>query len=669
MTLKRTITLIHLTASVALFFAFLGLLKGARSWYYTGASGESLLWVLGGFVVAWALLSLAAFLAQGLWLRLRGALLPEAVVGLVAGAGLWGLMLCVREDGLALDDALPVVVLLGLGLHWAIWGRLGNGGAHGALLVWDLVFASGMAVAVGFAEVFALREDHGLALLVATGGWVVVVGVLASLVFARVRGGVPKAVFAVVLLGASIGYAFCARPVQQQSSALERRPNVLLITLDALRADTCSIHGGPVPTPNLARLCAGGVQFTQARVVAPWTLPSVFSMFASSYCLPSEDEGFYQFPAGAVTLSETLSARGYRTAALVGNWLLGNRAATLRGFERQRVVNNYDEVRAPALRLTPFLRDALLRVFPSRFAARPLDTSGMLTYHALAFLRGNANRPFYLWVHFMDPHDPYDPPERYRDSAGPWPFFTARGWGEKVKGATSDYALSADEKAYIRQLHEEEVRYVDECLGRLLDEVERLSLGEETFVVALSDHGEEFWDHGGYYHGQSLHEELLRVPFVAAGPGLEAGRVVEEAVSALDVMPSLAGWVGVEADSSWQGESLDALLDSQPGGSSQSPHFFYGVADYLEPIHEYAVLEGDLKLIRCRAEPYYRLYDLKHDPGEAVDVASRKPHRAEALQEKLDTWVAGFTKEPPILSEDERREMEARLERLGYLGG
>jgi hypothetical protein len=421
----------------------------------------------------------------------------------------------------------------------------------------------------------------------------------------------------------------------------------LLIVADALRADYCSTYGGPVPTPNLDRLAARGVLYESAIAPAPWTLPSMYSIAA---------RGFHPLPANRVPSrfggDRWLPASDAAPAVLAGNWLLGAEDGLLEAFAAERpeylVLNSLNPEHEDPLVLAPVFREALTRLGLHRTLERPLDTSRVLLRRLCIGLGSGEWSGAYL--HLMDPHDPYAPPPAFAPRGLAGRYFSpspARDWGTKVLDARRGIDLSPLEQAEVRALYEAEIRYVDACVGKILDAVEAQGLSERMVIALTADHGEELWDHGGFYHGHTLYQEQLHVPLIVAAPQLAPGRVAGH-VSLIDLMPVLEGLV--------QGEQ--AAL--QPG-----PVFAYGTVPLDHLRHEYAVIDGGFKLIEHRDGQTVELYDLSADPKEQQNLAATRPDKATEMRGLLESWKAST----PLWQQDSGDDAEVlqRLETLGYL--
>jgi arylsulfatase A-like enzyme len=403
------------------------------------------------------------------------------------------------------------------------------------------------------------------------------------------------------------------------------RPNVLVILVDTLRRDRLTPYGYRRETsPEIARRLAGAGTVTEdAYSQAPWTLPSVVSMMTGRY--PGELLGFdmtaYGIPAGVLTTAERLGRAGYETAGFLANPTLHVGAGFERGFRT--------------------------------FYAPPADVEWLrrhaddLNRHALPWIAAyqDQDRPFFLYLHYIDPHDPYDNPEIVGNRSpfeGEYRGPVAGDWVHGIYAGKLVLSDPARDVAHISALYDSEVHYVDRAVGQVLASL-RPEVLANTLVVLTADHGEELFDHGGWKHGQTLYEEQIHVPLIWRWDGhIPAGRRLAGTVRLLDVAPTLAAAAGAAPDPGWEGvDLLPALTGAAP--LAERPAFAEGLSG--GPLRAAAVL-GRLKLIVFnRQEPFapsdelqahlwrqdlgrmarVELYDLANDPGERHDLAAADP--------------------------------------------
>ena len=466
----------------------------------------------------------------------------------------------------------------------------------------------------------------------------------------------------------------------------EERPSILLVSADTLRADYCSVYGGHVATPALEALAKRGVLFERCYSLAPWTLPSLNALFASKYppgLAPDAAAGSKEDMASYVTLARywldengksfpaRLGEHGYSTGALVGNDLM-DQPWLMDGFQQRTVFDLIDDMsQPPNISRLPVLGHALGGHLPWFAPSRFPDQTECITRYTIEFLRRHGNAPFFLWVHYLDPHAPYAPPGEFLDDTdvraatdlfGPERLKLFRvGFGEDL--------LDENTKAGMRALYEGEIRYVDHALSRIEAELAALGLGRSAYFFFTSDHGEEMWDHGELGHGQSLHDELTRVPLICVGPEIAPQRIASP-VSAIDLVPTLADLAGLSASGSWRGQSwVDALKHRDEPGLER-PCFSQATMLVKEGSQiDQSVVVGNHKLIRSLQTGTLELYDLSTDPKEQAGTGDIDSETREELSDLLDQWSGSFPSTFAEFDSQDRQEApEEVLERLRALG-
>ena len=392
--------------------------------------------------------------------------------------------------------------------------------------------------------------------------------------------------------------------------------NVLLITIDTLRADAMSSYGGPAQTPALDRLAAGGVRFTFAHAHAVLTLPSHTSIFTGEYPYQHgvrENSG-YRLAPGARTIATLLKSAGYATGAFVGAFPVHSRFGLNQGFDVYD--DRFGETRAP----TEF-------VMPER----PATAVVPLARDWIARHRGGR---WFVWVHVFDPHAPYLPPPPFDQQYAGRPYYG-------------------------------EVAATDAALAPLLDDVR--SSGRATLVVVTGDHGESLGEHGEASHGLFAYEATLRVPLIIAelnGPAkAETGEVSDAPVRHVDILPTILGAVGQPTPSDLPGRTLLPAAERRAGATPRTS-YFEAMSAMLN--RGWAPLTGVVadrdKLIDL---PIPELYDLQRDPGEQTNLEGKSPERERVLRADL----RGFGAQLPGARAHEDPEALARLRALGYVSG
>jgi len=393
------------------------------------------------------------------------------------------------------------------------------------------------------------------------------------------------------------------------------RPNVIVIFIDALRADHLSTYGYNRGTsPRIDELASGGVLYEQHYSPSAWTTSSVASAFTGRYsrqhgCV---DFGSLTLPSELTTFAEVYKNAGYRTVGISANPLLSVKTGFAQGFD----------------------------MFDEKCMEKHHYGSGQcVTDRALEVFDGQ--KPTMMFLHYMDPHLPYISPP-------PFPF--------KFRGSPS----STDRGAYIElmiDLYDGSISYSDAHIGRLMDGLENMGVAEDTVVIVTADHGEEMADHGAFNHGHTVFEEVVHVPLVIAGKNIPAGVRVNKLTSGVDLFATMMDIAGVVPEFYFAGESI-----LPRGGLSRE----WIISDMHDKI---AFRRGRYKLIVDTGLGKKTLYDLETDPSETNDIAKREPVVVSREFMKLQTILDNIdTVKPP--SPRVRKlilEHRNRLRALGYV--
>jgi arylsulfatase A-like enzyme len=429
----------------------------------------------------------------------------------------------------------------------------------------------------------------------------------------------------------------------------EPPPNLLLVTIDTLRADHCSAYGYHRPTtPVLESLAREGALFEPAYAPMATTAPAHATLFTGRYPISHRlvKNGMI-LAQDSVTLAEILRAARYRTAAVVSSFPLKRRFGFGQGFGTYECKFDLAE---QTLDLPSWEGIELQSGFDRRADAT--------TDLALAWLEGRQrDRPFFLWVHYFDPHGPYDPPPSFRNR------FPVPEDATHLEAAIARY--------------DEEIAFTDQQLGRLLGALDGQQITEQTLVVVTSDHGEGLNQHGRMGHGIHLYEEAVRVPLVMRWPGrIPAGSRVAGQAELMDLAPTMLDLMGLTPESpEFQGRSLAPLVLRR--GSAQAPtqrHVFlqrrlYGsrrVGDFDVRGEKYGVRHGRWKYIEAHEEDTRELFDLEADPEEIRNLAAADPDRARRLSSLIAAWRARYGVEGTAVEDDSAETIDA-LRALGYV--
>ncbi len=434
-------------------------------------------------------------------------------------------------------------------------------------------------------------------------------------------------------------------PVRLSSPAERERPNVLFILVDTLRYDHLTPYGYKRETsPEIARVLAQrGAVVEEAYSQAPWTLPSVVSYMTSRYPgeLLGDDPAAYGIPGGVPTLARSMKALGYETGAFVANKVLHTGNGFAQGF---------DTFYSP----------------PAETDALDQPDAAELNSRVLPWLEAHRNDPFFLYVHYLDPHDPYDNPDLVDGRSPFYPDYRGRISGKHVQGVYAGKIPlddPADDTEHLKALYDSEIRYVDRFIGRLIDSIPPHVL-ENTLIVLTADHGEEFREHGGWKHGFTLYEDQIHAPLLVRWDGrVPAGSRLKGTVRLLDLLPTLVRAAGGKKDPSWEGiDLLPALTGKEP--LPRLPAFAQHMM--IGPLRAAAVLDRRKLLLFNSRTPFApadplqdhlwrldarrlkraELYDLSRDAGEKANRAAADPGEVARLQpvihRQLDRQLPGL---------------------------
>jgi arylsulfatase A-like enzyme/Flp pilus assembly protein TadD len=421
-----------------------------------------------------------------------------------------------------------------------------------------------------------------------------------------------------LLAVALVVFAGC-RPTWKKTGSVEpHRPvNVILVTIDTLRADRLGCYGyRQIDTSNLDRLAQKGVLFENAAAQAPLTTPSHASMMTGLYPTRHKvrDTGGFALSSSYPTLATILQREGWDTAAFVGAAVLKKRFGLSQGFAV------YDD------EITGADGSQSSGEAAQRSAADVVD-------RALRWLGTRSGKPFLLWVHVYDPHLPYSPPSPFREK-------------------------------YADRPYDGEIAYTDQQLGRLFDAIAKKSPPENSLIAVLSDHGESFSEHGEYAHGVFLYDATLRIPFLLAGPGIPRGLRVKQQARTIDLLPTLLELLGVHAPPELQGTSLVPAFAGREVAT-------YSYAETMFP--KLNLGWAELRGIRTNRWKYVRapkaeLYDLVQDPAETTNTAEIHPSEVKQLEEQLSAIAGNGESEKVEPAAVDPRTLQ-QLRSLGYLGG
>lgn len=430
-------------------------------------------------------------------------------------------------------------------------------------------------------------------------------------------------------------------PEPEARSAPADRPNLIVYLVDTLRADHLGTYGyESAVTPNFDRLAAQSTLFEQVVAQSSWTRASVASMVTGfEPHIHRVQDRMDALSSDALTLAEMLSAAGYTTIGVVTNGNVGPKFGFDQGFD--------------------------LFTRPERPRYRSSDVNERI-FELLE--EGALEEPFLLWVHTLDPHHPYEPPEEFRRGPAEDPAVLELGTSESLKSfRRGEREVNDSIREQVISLYDSEITCNDHYFGLLVERLKERGLWENSVVVLVSDHGEEFWEHENWGHGHTLFGEQLSIPLIVKEPGQREPRRVTSLVQLTDLAPTLLDWAGVPVPASLPGRSLrDAPLSVDP--AAERPVYSHLDLDHRTAA---AVTELEWKLIVPRSGPYGRrpmVFRRADDPSDSRALRNPDPVVAGYLSRLLRGWEEGESGETleaveatldPALVEE--------LKALGYL--
>ncbi len=429
-----------------------------------------------------------------------------------------------------------------------------------------------------------------------------------------------------------------------------QRPNVVLYVIDTLRADHLGCYGYDRPlSPRLDAFAEQAVLFERAVAQSSWTRSSMASIFTGLWPYThATNRRSERLSEAAQTLPERLQAVGYQTVAFITN---PNLTA---GFGFDQGFDHFDYLGEEA-------------------------TSADVHQRVVDWLAARDDEdPFLLYVHTLDPHAPYIPPTDVRER-----------WAPQVSAATAAHSMQLVDDlqagrievsdallADLEALYDAEIAANDTSFGALIDELTAHELYDEALVIVVSDHGEEFHEHGNWQHGRALHNESINVPLILKLPGMQSGQRIVQRVQHIDLLPTLLATLGLEIEPTLEGRSLLPLLR---GGSTVPPSTIVPASDPTARVFSYlhldgaarvSVQEGNWKLIQQIEHGqlvWPRLYDLATDPTELENLADRYPVRtgylAAVIRRKLAAPDVRLEAADGVIDEGVKKSLQA----LGYL--
>ncbi|MGQ0552033.1 MAG: sulfatase-like hydrolase/transferase [Planctomycetota bacterium] len=479
---------------------------------------------------------------------------------------------------------------------------------------------------------------------------------------AEARPGRVAGVVAVLVLGTVVLRLAACGPARGDDLT------IVVISLDTTRPDHLSAYGYPRPTsPNLARLAAEGAVFSNARSVSSWTLPTHMSLFTGLPAAVHEVVvDFHVLDSARPTLGEIFQANDYRTFGVFSAPYVHGHYGFDRGMDfYERATQDPMIFDVPPDRMRAELGTREARSHTEVTSKRVVD-------RAITLLRTSRRERNLLFLHFFDPHYDYRPPQDLRRNFA-LPGYSGPVTGQAVTSVTRQPLGDLDRRQLLA-LYDAELAFVDQQIGRLLDELKASGRLDRTLIVVTGDHGEEFFERGRFGHRAGLMDEVLRIPLIVWAPGrVPAGLEIADDVALYDVLPTLLDYAGLSAPEALYGRSLRPLIDGQalrPRPVTAALSSFPPGAQTHYELHRAFILDG-LKLVRRENVAWapaterdlggavdesslvVQVYDLLADPGETRNLWGSNDPRIQGLLEAADE------------EEDRQREAVRRFQRAG----
>ncbi|MCO6432331.1 MAG: sulfatase [Deltaproteobacteria bacterium] len=431
--------------------------------------------------------------------------------------------------------------------------------------------------------------------------------------------------------------------------------NVALIVVDTLGARHLGCYTpGLSNSPEIDLLAKSGAKFENSFATSSWTKPSLASIFTSLMPIRHKSIGpALKLPIPVETVAELLQRRGYSTLGVVSHTLLGPRSGFQQGFDEYRQMNTKKKVHSSI-------------------------TSNLVSDEGIRLLKKHLQKgdrkPFFLFLHYFDPHFNYRDHEDYE--------FT-KGYEGRLRSGMSLNALERAKKSmtaedinYLKALYHEEIAYTDAQIGRMVDFLDASGLRENTLIIVTADHGEGFLEHGMLGHTSSLYDELVRVPLILNLPGRIAPSTFKSPVTGLDLLPTVADYLDIKPAQTWEGISLKSSLEKQEEPKRESPVFMevsYVTQKRIISPDIVALVDDQRKIIFDLQRKRWHVYDTVLDPFDSTNLAEGSRGDIITYREKLQPLIDLHRGLKDELFEEPQNEIEMQkdeikqLKTLGYL--
>ncbi len=424
--------------------------------------------------------------------------------------------------------------------------------------------------------------------------------------------------------------------------------NVILIAIDTLNAHHLGAYGAEKsPSPNIDQLAKNGVVFERAYSAAPWTKPAFASMFTSLY--PSE-HGVTAFDRilseDKFTVGEYFKSKGFSTAGIISHILVQPQFGYAQGFDYYELI-------------------------PFKGNVHSVISSLRVTDMATKWLESNSEKPFFMFLHYFDPHNNYYHHKKFdRTSWYKGPVTSGMDLRELKKLIPN---MTKDDVMALRGFYDEEIAFTDFSIGLLLTYLRENDLDKDTLIIVTADHGEELTERGYIGHTRTLYDELVRVPFIFHLPGSIGPARIKAPVSTMDLLPTMQGFLGDKKQSHIVGEDLSEILLSSSGESNSRKIF--SEVDYRAgqiTAHKLGVVEGNFKMILDKFTQEYEFFDLDRDPTEKSNLKDNDSADFKRLQAAIKGFQARYQTEAVeskkmVAPKAESQDKMDQLKSLGYL--
>lgn len=456
-----------------------------------------------------------------------------------------------------------------------------------------------------------------------------------------------------------------------------KRPNVILIVVDAARPDHFSCYGCKrETTPNIDRLAEEGTLYENTISSSSWTLPAVSSLLTGTYALQHKSLDYYdRLDPDIKTLAQVLGKVGYKTAAIHAGLFFDRIWDTDRGFQEinRKVIYNTES--------TPLILKAI-RKLRSKLSLQNDNGAGWIEKNLRSWFY-RQDKPFFLYLHYMEPHDKFGAPIKYSAKYlnGPSDFLRGLKLNRKeasIRSLMDERKPDERDVRILNALYDGALNYLDMRVGKVVGMLKEKGVLDDTILVITADHGENLGDHGMVGHQWCLYDSLIRVPFIVRYPEVFAkGRRMSELAQNVDLFPTLMEVLNVP------GADVPAQLAGQNLLSLKRQYAFSewggcGIAAWQKryPQFDFSPYDRTLRSVRSlehkliwSSDKKHELYDLKRDPGETRNLVEDLPEKVKELNQVLAEWLGSFTKLAAAQQNSELTSaVKRKLQALGYLG-